>query len=205
MPTSINSSGVTFPDSSTQTTAFTSSSVVASLNGATGALKGATLVGSYSMESVTSLNITGLSNAGYYYFSISLNFGTAASFTGIGFRTSTDNGATFATAATSYTNIDYIDQNATNSTVIEGVYVGSSTTAATLSWSGYFYTGSANKVANISGLGGLNYNSAGLGGANTIKHGGRTAVGQANAIQIVRVSGTKTITAGVVNVYYLGQ
>lgn len=61
MPTSINLSGITFPNGTTQTTAFTGSGGVTSLNGATGAIVNNTLqsIGSYtSGAAVAGGNIT---------------------------------------------------------------------------------------------------------------------------------------------------
>ena len=182
------------------------SGVVSSLNGSTGALKGAVLTGTTSISAgSTSANVTSqMTNAGWYLININLTLSAAANSTAISVRTSTDNGTTFDSGASNYS-LD--NPNGGTISTASSIIVNSTNNTNAVFWMNntiYLYTGSA---TNMSFMEIKNSNGTGT-TINTLSgdvFAARTALSQINAFQVLRISGTRTISSGTINVYYLGQ
>lgn len=175
---------------------------VTSLNGSTGALKGMTLVSTTSISAgATSVNITsGMATAGWYLFAINYYLSSASATTTVfGIRTSTNSGSTWQTTL-------YYLANDPTTEVTYWNFGSSQASGANFYTAGtmMLYTGTSIIAAQAT----INY-ASGRGGlalseyySNVAQKGNNE---QINAIQLVRVSGGKTIDSGTISVYYLGQ
>lgn len=175
---------------------------VSSLNGSTGALKGLTLVSSTSIAAgSTSANITsGMSTAGWYLFEINYYLSaSSATATAFGIRTSTNGGSTWQTGSYWMATDPSTEQSYWDFGTSQASGANFYTTGQML-----FYTG----TSLIASWANINY-SSGRGGlalaSNYFNNAQKSNNEQINAVQLVRVSGGKTIDSGTISMYYLGQ
>lgn len=195
--------GATFPDATAQTTAYPGTAVL-SLNGSTGAVKGATLVNTTTITAATTVDITtGMSNAGWYIIELTGTLSTTASITEFDLRTSSNGGSTFNAGAGEYRLINLIDGSINASTVL-GIVAqkGGFNTVYDVQTNILLYTGTASTRPKATSLNG-NLGQTLTEGSSFQYFGTRQANEQVNAIRFVRTTGTNTLT-GVAYVYYLG-
>jgi len=178
---------------------------VSSLNGSTGALKGAVLTGTTSIAAgSTSVNVTSqMTNAGWYIVNVNLTLSASTSNTDIGFRTSTDNGSTFSSGASDYRDDAYNGGGATTRSFLVGTNSGTTNAVAWMNFNILMYTGNGTNLNffNVQSSSGTSTTSNDSGG----RFACRQSLTQINAIQVLRTSGTRTMSSGTINVYYLGQ
>jgi hypothetical protein len=186
-------------------TYLSSSAAVTSLNGSTGALKGAVLTGTTSISAgSTSVDVTSqMTNAGWYIVNVNLTLSASTSNTDIGFRTSTDNGSTFSSGASDYQDDAYASVGLTSRSFLLGTASGTTNAVAWMNFSILMYTGNGTNpnFFNIQSMRGTSTTNGGFDG----RFAWRVSLTQINAIQVVRTSGTRTMSSGTINVYYLGQ
>lgn len=183
-----------------------SNAAVLSLNGSTGALKGAVLTGTTSIAAgSTSVDVTSqMTNAGWYIVNVNLTLSAAASSADIAFRTSSNNGSSFDSGASNYSYDPYNSGTVTAQTYLLGTSTNSTNAVFWMNFNILMYTGNGTNpnFFNIqSGNGAVTPTLNGFGGI----FGYRASLSQINAIQVLRVSGTRTMSSGTINVYYLGQ
>ena len=169
---------------------------VASLNGLTGALNGLTFISTTSIANgSTSTDVTGIPS-GYkqIFFAVDYSMNTTSSATIIGLRISTNNGS-------SYIATGYFTVEASNFTYSFINNTGSGTSAPRVSIYGFISqpNSSANMTPIIS-FGG-NVNGGGILRADTPICITSDNTSYVNAIQVVRVSGTRLFTGGSISLW----
>jgi len=194
-------------DGSVTSAKLAAGAAVTSLNGSTGALKGAVLTGTTSIAAgSTSVDVTSqMTNAGWYLINMDFIVSAAASVTNFGIRTSSNNGSSFDSGASNYIYEQYNPDGTDTQTYIpiSGANATNATFAMTLKI--YMYTGSASSpsyfdIQSMAVTGSSTYNGLGNG-----TFASRASSSQINAFQVLRTSGTRTMSSGTINVYYLGQ
>jgi len=192
-------------DGSVTSAKLAAGAAVTSLNGSTGALKGAVLTGTTSISAgSTSVDVTSqMTNAGWYIVNVNLTLSASTSNTDIGFRTSTDNGSTFSSGASDYGDDGYNAGTITTRSFLFGNASGTTNAVAWMNFSILMYTGNGTNpnFFNIQSMRGTSTTNGGFDG----RFAWRVSLSQINAIQVVRTSGTRTMSSGTINVYYLGQ
>jgi hypothetical protein len=177
---------------------------VTSLNGSTGALKGATLVNTQSYSAASTVDLTtGMTNAGFYQIiytgSISNSGSTSAWIT----RVSVNGGSTYA--STNYSFINMV--NEADVTFSATSLFGNSITQSATSTGFYYiemllYTGTASLFSRAF----MQSNSTSTVGDYfnpRIYTGTYRTNGQVNGVRLIRSGGSSTLT-GSASVYYLG-
>jgi len=193
-------------DGSVTSAKLAAGAAVTSLNGSTGALKGAVFTGTTSIAAgSTSVDVTSqMTNAGWYIVNVNLTLSAAANSTDIGFRTSSNNGSSFDSGASNYVYDIYNAGTNTAQTYLLGTNTNTTNAVFWMNFSILMYTGNGTNpnFFNIQyGNGAVTPTLNEFGG----RFGYRASLSQINAIQVVRVSGTRTMSSGTINVYYLGQ
>ncbi len=144
-----------------------------------------------------------MTNAGWYIINANITLSAAANATDIGFRTSTDNGSTFSSGASDYQDDAYNVGSLTSRSFLLGTSTNTTNAVFWMNFNILMYTGNGTNpnFFNIQSANGTSTTMNAFGG----RFAWRASLTQINAIQIVRTSGTRTISSGTINVYYLGQ
>ncbi len=177
---------------------------VTSLNGSTGALKGATLVNTQSYSAASTIDLTtGMTNAGYYqiiYYGNISNSGTTGGFFS---RVSTNGGSTFAT--TNYATINMVDPaetGFTNNSLFNNSIVQTTASTGFYYFEILLYTGTASLFSRAFSQS-FTISTVGDYFISRVVSGAYRVNGQVNSIRLTRNGGSSTLT-GSASVYYLG-
>lgn len=194
MPTTLESTGVRFPDNSLQTTA----GGLSSFNGNTGAVNGWQNIASGTFSATTAVNITGLAS-GYRAIQLIFQF-TASGTTNLGFRYSTNNGSSYIATSTyqwsTINNFGSTLQNGTTETATSVALYDSNPSISASSRQNInfiFNQGDGTRTAGGTLQSSILNLGTGTNGATWTNFNLGTAT-YINAFQIVRTSGTGTAT-----------
>ncbi len=193
----LTSNGTTWVSSTVPATGVTS------LNGSTGALKGATLVNTTTFSGASTINVTsGISSEGNYLIRVIGTMNTTSAITEYYLRTSTNGGSSYNSGSTDYRRVE-LDGSVGVGTYMNEIF-GKSAFAVTYGINTYIllYTGNASYAASSQTFN-ANLSLSSIEGYLRSSFGTRTASGQVNAFQITRITGSALAT-GTVYTYFLG-